>query len=296
MKRKLFIVVMYLFSTLCLSVVAYCLIALVVSTDTERALIRENRMYAEMYAELKEKTERIADVTAAVQHRDEMIYREIFCSEAPDFDPDIDVGGTFGSDTTAEYQMVHYSDRKSRELCAGADSIEACFLAAFEYLSVRDAVIPPMLMPVEGVSYSQFGASVGVKMHPSYRFRIQHNGVDFLVPQGTGVVAAADGIVSEVRHSLKGEGNVVIIRHRGGYVTKYAHLGSISVRNSAFVHQGESVGTVGVTGMTLAPHLHYEVTRDGKVLNPVNYMFASLGPEDYTGAMYVSSNTEQSMD
>ena len=114
--------------------------------------------------------------------------------------------------------------------------------------------------------------------------------------QGEPVFASASGYVSDVIESRKGQGNVVEITHPGGYVTRYAHLSDIQVRKGARIRKGACVGYVGISGNSFAPHLHYEVIKDGEYLDPVNFLFASVTPDEYLNMMYMSVNTGQSMD
>ena len=113
---------------------------------------------------------------------------------------------------------------------------------------------------------------------------------------GEPVHAAADGVVTEIIKSRKGLGNVVVLAHDGGYVTRYAHMADIEVRKGNTVKKGDRIGYVGVSGNSFAPHLHYEVLRDTVVMDPVNHMFASLDPEEYVNVMIMAVTTGQSLD
>ena len=110
------------------------------------------------------------------------------------------------------------------------------------------------------------------------------------------MLAAADGVVRDVIHANKGLGNIVVIDHRNGYLTRYALLGDITVSKGKTVRRGQKVGTVGISSTTFAPHLHYEVLRDGETLDPVHFLFASVSPEDYAKMLYMSVSTRQSLD
>ena len=146
------------------------------------------------------------------------------------------------------------------------------------------------------MSYAQVGAALGEKINPFYKVPIEHNGLDIIAVQGEPVYATASGYVSDVIQSRKGQGNVVEITHQGGYVTRYAHLSDIQVRKGVQIRKGACVGYVGISGNSFAPHLHYEIIKDGEYLDPVNYLFASVSPDEYLNMMYMSVNTGQSMD
>ena len=117
-----------------------------------------------------------------------------------------------------------------------------------------------------------------------------------IAPAGDPVHAVADGYVKEVVKSRKGLGNVVTLDHENGYMTRYAHLADIEVRRGRKVKKGAKIGYVGVSGNSFAPHLHYEVIRDTTVLDPVNYFFASVSPDEYVNMLIMSASTGQSMD
>jgi murein DD-endopeptidase MepM/ murein hydrolase activator NlpD len=125
---------------------------------------------------------------------------------------------------------------------------------------------------------------------------MKHNGLDLIAPAGEPVYAVADGVVKDVVKSRKGLGNVVVIDHGNGYVTRYAHLADIEVRKGRRVRMGARIGYVGVSGNSFAPHLHYEVQRDTLVLDPVNHFFASVTPDEYLNMLIMSVTTGQSMD
>ena len=137
---------------------------------------------------------------------------------------------------------------------------------------------------------------MGTKHNPLYKVDLRHDGIDLVAPQGSVVRAAADGVVRNVTRSNKGLGNIVEVDHRNGYVTRYALLGDVSVSQGRTVKVGQKIGTVGVSSTTFAPHLHYEVRRNGTILDPVNFLFASLSPDEYAKMLYMAVSTRQSMD
>ena len=137
---------------------------------------------------------------------------------------------------------------------------------------------------------------MGLKHTPLSKVEIQHDGIDFTAPQGTPVYAAADGVVTQVISSRRGMGNQVEIDHGNGYVTRYCLLGDMSAKKGKRIRRGEQLGTVGVSTIITAPHLHYEVLRGGVPQDPVNYLFASLTPDEYAKILYMSVSTTQSLD
>ena len=179
---------------------------------------------------------------------------------------------------------------------ASAARVEENFRRIAQVLGEEGYSIPPMTNPLKNYSFAQTGASTGSRMNPFYKVSMQHNGLDMIAPSGEPVYAAADGTVSNVIRSRKGLGNVVEIDHGNGYMTRYGHLADVEVRKGRKLTKGTRIGYVGVSGNSFAPHLHYEVIKDTLVMDPVNYMFASVTPEEYVNMLVMSVMTGQSMD
>ena len=279
-----------------LALIYYLVFSLFISTDTERKLLRENRMYARIYPEMQRREQLIEDVVDGLALKDAKIYNEIFNAAPPAIQPLATTDYLDAVDTIPDRDIVEHTSRKVAALQSRAASTEANFRKLFTLLSSSGVAAPPLSLPLKDISYAQVGASCGEKLNPFYKVPVQHNGIDLLSPQGSDVLAAADGTVTEVIHSRKGMGNVVEITHEGGYVTRYAHLSDILVRKGASVRRGAKIADVGISGNSFAPHLHYEVLRDGVPLDPVNFFFASVTPEEYADFLYMASATGQSMD
>lgn len=286
----------FVLTVLSLTIVAYVVFALVYSTDEEKRIKEENELYASGYASLPPKLDKIGEDLERLSRKDDIIYKDIFHSEAPMDDPMSSLGLFFGSDSIPDSKLVFYTGAKAERLMADAAAVDSLFRRIVGSIKEEGFVMPPMEMPLEDISYTQTGAGIGTKINPFYTTTAQHNGVDFIVAQDTPVKASADGIVSDVNHSLKGEGNTVTIKHKGGYRTRYLHLYEIKVQQGQSVKKGKVIGTAGMSGNSYAPHLHYEVWRDSTLLDPLNHIFASVTPEEYTNMVYMARFTQQSMD
>ena len=286
----------FIVGTMSMAILYYVLFALVFSTDTERKLRHENRMYEQEYPLLAEKEALVADVIEGLKVKDDMIYENIFHTSAPDVDPHASIDFLTGLDSIPDNDIVKYTEKKIAFLESCSNVVEANFRQVMEVIADSGFVMPPMTNPIENFSFAQTGASVGDKMNPFYKVEMKHNGLDMIAPSGEPVYAAADGIVKEVVRSRKGLGNVVVIDHQNGYFTRYAHLADVEASKGRKVKRGTRIGHVGVSGNSFAPHLHYEVLRDTVVLDPVNHMFASVTPEEYINMMVLSVSTGQSMD
>ncbi len=124
------------------------------------------------------------------------------------------------------------------------------------------------IRPVNGTITSRYG----MRVHPIFKVRRMHNGIDFSAPHGTPIAAADSGVVVEARY-IRGYGNTVIIDHGGGVATLYAHCSAILVSEGQTVQRGQIIARVGSTGYATGPHLHFEVRINGDPVNPAGYGF-----------------------
>ena len=281
--------------SLTLAILAYVVVAVVFSTEEEKTLYRENKMYEKTFSTLEAKQDLLEDVIGGLQHKDNEIYEQVFHSNAPNVDPMSTLDFLYASDTIPDTRLTSYTRDKARKLLDEARSVDAAFMDIFTRLADTAFTLPPMSLPVKGISYPQTGASTGRKMSPFLKAYVYHDGLDLIVLRGTDVYAPADGEVTKAGNA-KTPGRYVEITHAGGYVTEYHHLESVDVKVGQKVRLGQKIGSVGLSGSTYAPHLHYEVRRDGLLVDPVNYLFASIGPSDYANMLYMATNTLQSMD
>ena len=288
--------VRFMIASVSMAIVLYLLFALVFSTREEKALQRENRLYRSTYSRLSRQEKLIADAVKGLQEQDNAIYTELFRTQAPS-PGDLSAADLIAdSDTLSESFYLNSTADASERLMKMASSVDANFADIFSRIAQHPDSLPPLSLPLKDMSYVQTGASVGVKQHPVHKLGLQHDGLDLIAPQGSPVYAAASGTVSNVTHSRKGLGNVVVIDHGNGYESKYCLLADVLVTKGRNVKKGQQIGTVGITMQAPAPHLHYEVLFKGKTCDPVHYLGASVNPEDYSRMLYMSVRTAQSLD
>ena len=286
----------FFLASVSVAVIYYVILALIFNTDIERRLKRENRMLEALLPELEQKEALLADVVTNLQVRDDRIYTEVFQASSPDVDPVSSLEFLHGMDTIPDGKLVSATAEKLESLTARSKTVEENFRQIAELVSNKDFIAPPMQMPIRNVSFAQIGATTGSRTNPFYKVPMQHNGLDIIASSGEPVYATAGGVVVDVNLSRKGLGNVVTLRHRGGYVTKYAHLTDIQVDKGKSVSEGDLIGYVGTSGNSFVPHLHYEVHRDTVVLDPVSFFYASVEPHEYVNMLVMSSATGQSLD
>ncbi len=128
----------------------------------------------------------------------------------------------------------------------------------------------PQGIPVDGRLSSGFG----MRLHPRYGRELFHSGIDLAADSGTPVHATADGIVSFSGWS-KGNGNIVVIEHGQGFSTVYAHNTKNLMKVGQTVRRGQEIATTGSTGVTTGPHVHYEIWKNGKCVNPASFTKAA---------------------
>jgi murein DD-endopeptidase MepM/ murein hydrolase activator NlpD len=237
-----------------------------------------------------------------LQERDDNIYRVIF--EAEPIDASIRKAGFGGVNRYKKYEGFNHSDLIS-DLNKKVDQLsKAIYVQSKSFDDVLDLAQNkeemlahiPAIQPVANKNLKRMASGYGNRIHPVYKTKKMHWGMDFSAPKGTEVYATGDGKVEKVKRTKRGYGNQVRINHSYGYKTFYAHLDKYIVKKGQVVKRGDLIGYVGSTGTSTAPHLHYEVVKDKKKVNPVNYYFNDLTAEEYDRMLELSSQENQSFD
>jgi murein DD-endopeptidase MepM/ murein hydrolase activator NlpD len=290
--------VVILVSVVVLSILYYAVFAIFFNTEKEKDYLMENRVYEKEYEQMKDKVELVDQVINNLTIRDQEIYEDIFNAKPQLLSMMYDKNELDLIDTTSLEVIGRYTANSLDKLTTKSDICD-------EYLReisdiIKDSLFLvdhiPSISPIKNFSVMQTGASIGKKIHPFYKTLNEHNGIDLITTTGTSVLATANGVVDNVKKSKTDQGNVIVIDHGNGYMTTYAHLSDILVRKGSVVKQGSIIGRVGVSGKTFAPHLHYEVIKDNKYQDPINYFFAELSPISYREMLMIALNTGQSLD
>lgn len=300
---KLRRVIKYFLASILLSVVYYFITSLFFSTEYEQQLELQTQLMQQESDRIEEKLEILDGTVKNLQHRDREIYRTIFNTEPPAIfrEHEDDYRELEGIDTTnlsllsREYK-VNVTDLENQ-----VANIKAQIAEITDSLAVMGDKLKnvPSVLPIKDFTLRQTGASVGKKINPFFKTLSNHTGIDLVAPTGTPVVVSANGKVSLVVRKTKygrSEGNVVEVDHGNGYVTKYMMLGKIKVRKGEKLKRGDVIGEVGISGMSFAPHLHYEVWYNDQIMEPINYFFADLSPLLYVEMLARAANTGQSLD
>ena len=131
----------------------------------------------------------------------------------------------------------------------------------------------PTISPVKIIDIEKIASGFGWRKHPVYKIPLFHDGIDIVAEKGTNIYSSACGKAKKVKYSRFNYGNHVLINHENGFETLYAHLSQIFIHEGEYIVKGQLIGTVGNTGLSTGPHLHYEVHFNGKKKNPLNYLY-----------------------
>ena len=292
------IIFKYFGLSILLALLYYVVFSLLVSTEQEKVLARETQLMEQEYSKLQQKVGVLDNTIKNLQHRDREIYRSIFNAEPPVYSSMGDYDMFEGIDTTRMESMVSDAKMRLDVIEKGMGKVNSTIEeinSALEGLG-ESAKSIPSIVPIKDFTVRQTGASVGEKMHPFYKTVTMHTGMDLLAATDTPILAAADGVVESAVRNGKKDGINVTINHQNGYVTVYKNMGKMNVRKRQKVKQGDIIGRVGMSGISFAPHLHYEVWYNGQMMNPMDYFFASLTPQMYRDMAVIVANTGQSLD
>jgi murein DD-endopeptidase MepM/ murein hydrolase activator NlpD len=272
----------------------------VFDSPKEKMLRREIDQYKVQYQVLNDKLNLISSVMEDMKVRDDQIYRVIFEAEPiPRTVREAAIGGVDryshleGFDNSELIiSTIQRIDRISRQLVVQSRSYDDIFELAKNKADMLASI--PAIVPI-AKGTERLVSGFGYRIHPIYKSLRMHTGVDFTAPTGTPIYSTGNGVVKRAQRDNTGYGLMVEVDHGYGYVTLYAHLSKINVRPGQAVKRGEVLGLVGNTGVSTAPHLHYEVLRNGRKVNPVNYFFNDLTPEEFEYIIEVASRVNQSL-
>ena len=135
----------------------------------------------------------------------------------------------------------------------------------------------PIRLPMEKAAINRISSDYGDRIHPILGFKRHHDGLDLAGNLGADIYSTADGIVTTARRSRNGYGNMIIVEHSNGYKTRYAHLDDIMIKKGEFVKAGDKIGTLGTSGLSTGPHLHYEVIKDNEPIDPMFFSYKDKG-------------------
>ena len=268
----------------------------------EKMLIRELDNMALQYELMNEKLSQVSAVLDNVQDRDDNIYRVIF--EADPIPSSIRKAGIGGVNRYEKLEGYNNSeliistaqklDQISKQLYIQSKSFDEVIEMATKKSDMLASI--PAIQPVTNKELKRLSSGYGRRIDPYYKKPKFHYGVDFSAPQGTPIYATGNGTIKKTKKSRRGFGNHIVIDHGYGYESLYAHMQKYTVRRGQKVKRGDLIGYVGNSGKSTAPHLHYEVHKNGIKVNPAYYFHNDLTPEEFDRMLELAAQENQSFD
>jgi murein DD-endopeptidase MepM/ murein hydrolase activator NlpD len=262
----------------------------------------EIEIYKGELERLNSDMELVNRVLKDIEKRDEDLYR--LALYADEFPKELRIMGTGGSDKYSYldgYSNSELLKRTSERMDMLEQRLQGQSLSFKELLDLaknKEKMLAsiPAIQPVSNKNLREMASGFGYRIDPIYKTRRMHTGMDFTARIGTNIYATGDGVVEALEKSGWGYGHCIVINHGYGYKTRYAHLSAFKVKRGQKVKRGELIGLVGNTGKSTGPHLHYEVEKRGKKVNPIHYYHSDLTPEQYEKLIEMSQNSFKALD
>lgn len=271
-------------------------------TPKDRFQAREIDHLKLRYAILNKKIDQMDEVMASIEDRDNNLYR-IYFNTAPISD-EKRKSNFGGANRYKELEGYNNSelvintakrvDILTNQLVTQSKSLDEILKLAKAKENLLAAI--PAIQPVRNENLKRMASGFGYRNDPFTKVRKMHEGMDFTAKTGTPIFATGDGVIQKADNSLSGYGNHIEIRHGYGYKTLYAHLSKYKARRGQRVKRGDIIGYVGSTGRSEAPHLHYEVHKNGKVVNPLNFYYGNISAAEYVAISKIANQENQSLD
>jgi murein DD-endopeptidase MepM/ murein hydrolase activator NlpD len=301
-RTLLFRFLAYFIGSLIVALVYWVIFAAFFDSPKEKALIREVQQLTIQYDLINREMKNVEIVLEDLRKTDDNLYRTIF--EAEPIPATLREGGVGGvnrykwlegySNSDLVIETTNRLDNIRKKVYLQSKSFDDLIVLAKNKEEMLKSL--PAILPVSNKDLTRTASGYGLRIHPIYKISKFHYGMDFTAPAGTDVYATGNGVVKEIQSSQRGLGKHIIIDHGFGYSSIYAHLSNFNVRAGQKVQRGDVIGFVGNTGTSIANHLHYEIKLNGVNVDPVNYYFEDLTPDEYVRLIEIASKTGQSFD
>ncbi len=261
-------------------------------------LRRENTELVTNYKWLNDRMNNYDRLLKEYQVIDDSIYRCILEKEPlPSY---VRQPGLGGSDPYSYLKGYNSSDlmvntsRRIDHIALRTDIQYRSFVEIAGYANNKSDLLSrkPSIQPVSPEDHYWISSAFGGRIDPVTKVYTRHYGLDFAARIGTNVYATGDGVVNYIKISNGGYGKEVVIDHGYGYSTRYAHLNIILVHKGQQIRRGQVVGTMGNSGKSTGPHLHYEVRFLRIPLNPYYFFSDDLTPEEYEEVISLSDKID----
>lgn len=274
-----------------------------IDSDKEVALRKENNALAKNQAVLASQLDQIDATLEQLSEKDQSLHLKFFgtpIEKVSGENKGLATRRILLADASEFRSTVSQIQEKSGGLLHQSGIITSYFHDKLS-MDLKDAervYAMPTLPPVNELTAEKLVSGFGMRINPFHKGMYEHPGIDIAAPRGTEVLATANGTIVDLKRSdlQAGYGNFIDIDHGHGFVTRYAHLESIAVRLGQRVKKGSVIGTIGRSGGSVAPHLHYEVLRKGKPVDPVHFMIEGVTSQEYEVLKSTSHKQNQSLD
>ena len=279
----------------------YVLLSIFVDMPAETELRNTNNKLNAEYNKMSERYEELTEVMDNVVARDENVFRKLFESNPYDLTIDDDEERIALHESLMDLDNDELLSELNNKLQSAENDKDALtrsyedMMYAHETTSLSIDCIPA-IQPVNNRQLTLLAAGKKPLINPFHRTMREHHGVDYLIPEGTAVFATADGTVQSLSEKNTTHGKAITIDHGNGYQTSYSHLLDIRVKRGDKVKRGDIIAMSGNSGLSFAPHLHYEVIFNGTRVDPVHYFFLELNAEEYQRIIRIALSSMQSFD
>lgn len=271
-------------------------------TPDEKKQLQLIAFYKKQVGYLNNKLKDVNNDISRLQKRDKDLYRVIF--QADPLPDDVLNAGTGGTDKYVDLEGFNGSDEIIKtnlsldKLNAEISIMDQSYDQLFKLAKAKEKMLAslPAIQPISNKDLESLASGFGYRLHPIYKTRMMHSGLDFTANIGTPIYATGDGIVGGINSAGAGYGRHVLINHGFGYQTLYGHMSKVLVKRGQKIKRGELIGLVGNSGISTGPHLHYEVVKNGRKINPINFFHNDLKPSDYKKLVELANNDNQSFD
>ncbi|TDE42924.1 M23 family peptidase [Flavobacterium rhamnosiphilum] len=303
-RRKFGVIILFLLASVLFGFLSFIVLLNTpyFETPKDRLQAREIENLRLNYALLNKKMDQVNGVIEAIEDRDNNLYRVYFNKSAiPDSIRKAGLPGKNRYKVLEGYdnsQLVMNTTKRidvlSKELAVQSKSLDAILKLAEAKSDFLSAI--PAIQPVRNENLKQVASGFGYRTDPFTKVRKMHKGMDFTAKTGSPIYATGDGVVAKADNTASGYGNHIVIRHGFGYETLYAHLSKYKARAGQRVKRGDVIGYVGSTGRSEGPHLHYEVLKNKKVVNPLNFYYGNISAVEYVAIAQLANQENQSLD
>ena len=273
-----------------------------INTPAEISQKRDLENYELNFDILDKKLKQIETVVANIEERDNNIYRVYF--EASPIPEEQRKAGFGGVNRYRDLEGYDNSDliintSKRLDILSKQTVVQSRSLDEIERLAANKAELIeaiPSIQPINNQDLTRMASGYGYRNDPFTKKRRFHYGMDFSARKGTPIYATGNGVIKRADNRSSGFGKHIRIDHGFGYISLYAHLSKYNVRRGQKVKRGDIIGFVGNTGRSVGPHLHYEILKDNKKINPLNFYYGNLSQKEFEAILIQSRQENQSMD